>query len=173
MIKPLFPLLVLTVAACTPTEAPTESASPVVENSAPVLSVDLEGNDMPLVVELGDAATLGVDAPSTAWNEETGRVEVKAGDHFSLLISEEPGDLARLKADLERDVLRTHQIIQDSPEHVVYRSQFPDDALVFVHFYRIIKVDGREFVVQDDPAGRYNEADIERMARSVRTQRPV
>jgi hypothetical protein len=173
MIKPHFLLLALTVLSCNPTETPSEAASPAVEPSAPMVSVDLAGNDMPLVVELGDAATLGVDAPSTVWNENTGRAEVKAGDHFGILISEEPGDLARLKADLERDALRTHRIIVESPEHVVYRSQFPDDALVFVHFYRIIKTEGREFVVQDDPAGRYNEADIERMARAVRTQRPV
>ena len=137
------------------------------------LSVDLSGNDIPLVVELGDATTLSADAASTSWNEDAGRMEVKAGEHFGILISEEPGDLARLKADLERDALQTHQIILETPEHIVYRSQFPDAALVFVHFYRIVKADGREFVVQDDPDGRYNEADIERMARAVRTQRPV
>lgn len=165
------PLLLLF--SCGHGEQPTEAAPPVADSSVSVLSVDLSGNDVPLVVELGAAATLGVDAPEVKWNEETGRLEVRAGEHFALLISEEPGDIARLKGDLERDALRSNEITQESPEHLVYRSQFPDEALVFVHFYKVVKAEGREFVVQDDPAGKFNEADVARMANAVRTHRPV
>lgn len=137
------------------------------------LAVDLHGFDLPLTVEFGDPATLGVDSPSVRMNEDMGQLEVQAGDRFSILITEEPGDIARLKADLERDPLRTSAIIEEQPDRLVWRSSFPDEEIVFVHFYRVLEVDGRTFVAQDDDRGRYNEADIARMIGSVRIKQPV
>lgn len=146
----------------------TETAPP-----AASLAVDLSGHDFPLSVELGDAATLGVDSPTVKWNEEMGHLSVAAGERFSILITEEPGDIARLKADLDRDQLRTSTIVEEQPDGLLWRSTFPDEDIVFVHFYRVVKADGREFVVQDDDSGRFSEADAKRMMGAVRTKLPV
>lgn len=137
------------------------------------LSVDLNAQDMPLFVELGPADLLGIDAPTVRWNEEMGRMEVDGGEHFGIVITEETGDLPRLKADLERDMLQKHTVIEEAPDRLVYRSQFPDDGLVFVHFYQVVQSGGRWFTVQDNEKGRFNEADVARMAKAVRTQRTV
>ncbi|MBK8225855.1 MAG: hypothetical protein IPK70_01605 [Flavobacteriales bacterium] len=150
----------------------TEPASST-EQVAPSLAVDLAGHGFPLTVELGDAATLGVDSPSVRWNEDMGQLELRAGERFSILITEEPGDIARLKADLERDQLRTSAIIEEQPDRLIWRSTFPDEDIVFVHFYRIVQAGDRAFVVQDDDRGRFSEADVSRMAAAVRTQQPV
>lgn len=147
-----------------------ESGQPAPATS---LAVDLTGHDIPFTIELGDAATLGVDSPTVRWNEESGQLTVQAGERFGLLITEEPGDIARLKADLERDQLRTSTIIEEQPDRLVWRSAFPDEDIVFVHFYRIVQADGRTFIVQDDDRGRYSEADVKRMVESVRTKQPV
>ena len=141
--------------------------------AATSLAIDLSGHDIPFSIELGDAATLGVDSPMVRWNEESGQLTVQAGERFSILITEEPGDIARLKADLERDPLRTSTIIEEQPDRVVWRSVFPDEEIVFVHFYRIVEAGGRAFIVQDDDRGRYSEADVARMIGSVRTNQPV
>ncbi len=132
--------------------------------------LELEAFDMPLVVSLPEMLTPDVDSTygRAIWNEEFGHLRVKAGDHFGLTITEDEGDIARLKADLERDMLRKHTVLEESPEHVVYRSQFPNEDLVFIHFYQIIRVDGRSFIVEDMTDGRYNEADVARMAKAVR-----
>ncbi|MCB0765307.1 MAG: hypothetical protein KDB84_11410 [Flavobacteriales bacterium] len=132
--------------------------------------IDLAPYDVPAVVELGDKATLRVDSATVAWNEEFGHLEVSAGDHFAIRITEDRGDMARLKADMERDMLRKHTVTEESPDLLIYRSQFPDEDLVFVHFYRIIRTHDRTFIVEDDPEGRFNEADIQRMERSVTAQ---
>jgi len=137
------------------------------------LAVDLAGSGFPLTVELGDAATLGVDSAQVKWNEEAGQLEVRAGERFGILITEEPGDIPRLKADLQRDQLRTSTIIEEKNDRLIWRSAFPDEEIVFVHFYRVVEADGRMFVVQDDDHGRYSEADVSRMAGAVRTQQPV
>ena len=70
-------------------------------------------------------------------------------------------------------MLQKHTVIEESPEKLVYRSQFPDDQLVFIHFYQIVQMDGRTFTVQDNEKGRFNETDVARMAKAVRTQRAV
>jgi len=132
--------------------------------------LDLQAFDMPLVVSLPEMLTPDVDSTygRAIWNEEFGQLRVKAGDHFGLTITEDEGNIQRLKADLERDMLRKHSVLEESPQHVVYRSQFPDEDLVFIHFYQVITVDGRSFVVEDMAEGRYNEADVARMTKAVR-----
>lgn len=149
------------------------SSSTEAEPPPTSLAVDLRSHDFPFTVELGDPAILGVDSPSVRWNEEIGVLEVKAGDHFSIVLSEEPGDMASVKATLGRDLLATNEIITDAPDRLVWRAQFPDESIVFVHFYRIVEEDGRSFVVRDDGQGRFTEADIARMVDAVRTQQPV
>ncbi|MBL7953263.1 MAG: hypothetical protein JNM62_16270 [Flavobacteriales bacterium] len=139
---------------------------------APVV-LDLSTYDTPLLVELGDMSTLGVDSPTVKWNEEFGRLEVSAGEHFGLLITEEPADMARLKADLDRDMLQKHTVVEETPEKLVYRSQFPDDAGTFIHFYRTVQVGDRAFVITDAEQVRFNEADIARMAASIKTKAAV
>lgn len=163
--------MLLALTACG--ETPGEEKDPASGTTATNLAVDLSGHDIPLSVELGDPATLGVDSPTVSWNEDMGQLELRAGNRFSILITEEPGDIARLKADLERDQLRTSTIIEEQPDRLVWRSTFPDEDIVFVHFYRVVQVDGRSFIVQDDDRGRFNEADITRMIGAVRTKQPA
>ncbi len=166
-------VLALGLVACGGNDSKPESE--VVDSTAtavttPPAILDLGSYDTPLLVELGDMATLGVDSPTVKWNEEFGRLEVSAGEHFGLLITEEPGDLARLKADLDRDMLRKHTVLEETPEKLVYRSEFPDDAGTYVHFYRSVQVGDRTFVVTDADQVRFNEADVKRMAASIKAK---
>lgn len=169
--KALIPVvLLLGLSACGGNDGVPEGE--VVDSTATAAStvLDLAQYDTPLLVELGDLATLGVDTPSVKWNEEFGHLEVNAGEHFGLLITEEPGDLARLKADLDRDMLRKHTVIEEAPEKLVYRSEFPDDAGSYIHFYRTVHVGDRTFVVTDAEQRRFNEADVKRMLGSIKAK---
>lgn len=129
-------------------------------------TVDLTPYDMPLAVEL-DRNSLVNDTAAVRWNEEMGKLEVTAGEHFHITISEEPADIPRLKADLERDMLRKHTVIDENPSLVIYRSTFPDEDIVFVHFYKVIEQEGRTFVIESHDQGRFNESDVRRMASAV------
>jgi len=132
------------------------------------LVVDLAPHDVPFTLDLGDPGTLGTDSAEVRFNEEFGWVEVRAGERCAMIIVEEPADLARLKADLDRDMLQKHTVITETPELIVYRSQFPDSDLVYVHFLRVVNVAGRTFIVQDAQGPRFTEADVERMSAAVR-----
>lgn len=99
-----------------------------------------------------------------SWKEETGQLIIKAGDHFGLAIIEDVGDVARLKADLDRDLLRKNTILREVPGRIVYKSEFPGDAgLVQIHFYQVLSAGVRTFVVQDLDADTYTEQDVDRM----------
>lgn len=130
---------------------------------------DLLAFDLPLNVAAPDEQAAEGVALAVRWNEERGWAEVDRGPHFQLRISEALGDdINRLKADLERDPLRKHTILSEAPDQLVYRQQFPDDpTLVFVHFLRIVPVGDRSFAVESAPDGRFNEADVVRMAAAV------
>ena len=147
-----------------------EALARAAEAAAKGVVVDLSRHDMPLEVHVGDLATLGADTVSVSWNEEFGWLVVQAGERFVLTIREEPADLERLKADLARSTLQTHEVLRDSADVLIYRSRFPDEGLVFHHFHQVLVVGGRSFVVQDGPAGRFTEADVFRMAAAVRPE---
>jgi hypothetical protein len=137
--------------------------------------LDLQAYDLPLAVSLPQV--LEADADSTygkaRWVEEFGHYRVSAGKRFDLIITEDKGDLARLKAGFERDLLRSFSVVSETPDLIVYRLQYPDEDIVFVHFYQVMRVGEREFVVESAPDGRFNEADIGFMAAAVRPSLPA
>jgi hypothetical protein len=138
-------------------------------------AIDLSRFELPLLLTPPDKQYLDGQEPQIVWKEEIGKLEITAGDHFGLQITEEPADIGRLKADLDRDLLRKSTIIKETPELVIYKSEFPDDStLVFIHFYQIVKAGDRTFVVEDTDAGkRFNEQDVERMVAAVGPKQPV
>lgn len=138
-------------------------------------TVDLAQFDVPLLLTPPDKQLTGGAAPTVLWKDEIGKLEVKAGEHFGLTIVEEPGDIARLKADLDRDLLKKNTVLKETPDLLVYKSEFPDDpSLVFVHFYQVMRSGDRSFVVEDVQAGmRFTEQDVERMAAAVGPKLPA
>ncbi len=143
---------------------------PVADDSAGVamsMPFDLAHLGLPLQVLVPGPDELEGDSLVVRWNEATGTLELRAGVHFGLDITEGVGDLARLKAALARDPLQKHEVLEEGPDHLLYRSTFPDPALVFVHFMAVVRADGRAFEVRDDPSGRFTEADVRRMAGAV------
>jgi hypothetical protein len=134
--------------------------------------VDLAAHDLPLVLHAPDPQLAG--EPQIIWKDQTGLLEIRAGEHFGLTIVEEPGDLARTKADLDRDLLRKNTILKETPDLLVYKSEFPDDpTLVYIHFHQLVTAGGRSFVVDDIPELQFNEQDVERMVTAITPKQPA
>lgn len=136
--------------------------------------VDLAAHDLPLVLTAPEAQLTGGLAPEVVWKDQTGLLEIRAGEHFGLTIVEEPGDIARKKADLDRDLLRKNTIMKETPDLLVYRSEFPDDpSLVYIHFHQVVNAGDRTFVVEDIAELRFNEQDVERMVAAIAPKQPA
>ena len=133
--------------------------------------VDLSAHHLPLVLQMPP----GSPAPTLLWKDEIGKLEVRAGERFALAIAEIPPDLERLKADLARDLLKRNTIVEETPELLIYRSEFPDDTtLVFHHFERSITGNGRFFRVEDAKDGTaFTLEEVRRMAAAVRLKEPA
>ena len=134
-------------------------------------TVDLAEFHLPLVLVLPE----GLPPATKTWKDELGELSISAGDHFNVDISEGPADRDRLKGDLERDLLRKNTIVEETPELLIYRSEFPDDStLVFFHFSRSITSDGRTFTTADGEVGTaYSLEDVKRMAGSIGPKQPA
>jgi len=134
-------------------------------------TVDLGQYQMPLLLEVPQ----GCPAPSIVWKDASGKLEIRAGERFGLTIMEDAGDMQRLKGDLDRDLLKKNTILQETPDELVYQSQFPDDStLVFIHFQRVVSAAGRSFVIQDmDNGTAFSKDDVDRMAGSISAKQPA
>ncbi|HNI05099.1 MAG TPA: hypothetical protein PL010_10715 [Flavobacteriales bacterium] len=153
---------------------PTEEQETRVADTTTVAHIDLTSYGLPLLLTPPDKQLTAGAEPSIIWKDETGTLTVEAGERFGLEIREEPGDMPRLKATLERDLLRKNTIIRETPELLVWRSEFPDDPdLVSIHFYRILAADGRTFTVQDSDGPAYSEQDVDRMSAAISTRSPA
>ncbi|MBX2978510.1 MAG: hypothetical protein KF905_04370 [Flavobacteriales bacterium] len=166
----LFVALLLAACGDGKQEAAEQLAADQAAQASSEYLLDLEPFDMPLVVSLPQVLEAGPDSvfAGAQWVEEFGHLRVGAGERFGLTIMEDAGDMARLKAGFERDMLRTFEVIEESPDILVYRMSYPDDALVFIHFYQVIRVGDRSFVVESASDGRFNEADVAIMVKAVR-----
>lgn len=133
--------------------------------------VDLEVHHLPLLLEMPD----GLQAPGMVWKDEVGKLEIRSGDHFAMDITEAPPDMARLKADLDRDLIRRSTILKETPDLLLYRSEFPDDtSLVYFHFYRSINASGRSFIIEDAQVEKpFTLPDVERMAAAIQPKKPA
>ncbi|MCO5275504.1 MAG: hypothetical protein M9900_11375 [Flavobacteriales bacterium] len=134
-------------------------------------TIDLAEHHLPLTVEV----PVGLPTATVLWKDEVGKLTVTAGDQFALEIFEGPSGLGGLKADLDRDLLKKNTVVEESPDLIIYRSEFPDDtALVFHHFSQTITVGDRTFQVSDLETGTsYSLEAIRRMAASVRVRQPA
>ncbi len=163
--KHLLPALVLLLIACGQADTHSTDPTSVADTSASSVPViDLSAYDVPLHFTPPERQLTGGDSATISWKEETGQLIIKAGDHFGLAIIEDAGDVARLKADLDRDLLRKNTILREAPGMIIYKSEFPGDAgLVQIHFYQVISAGERTFVAQDLDAHTYTEQDVDRM----------
>jgi hypothetical protein len=137
--------------------------------AAPVAAIDLAEFDLPLQFTPPDKGSTEGAEPTVVWKDEIGKLEVRAGERFGLTIVEEPGDIGRLKADLDRDLLKKNTVVKGTPDLLVYKSELPDDPdLVFLHFYQVLQSGGRTFVVEDVQDGtRFTEQDVDRMIAAI------
>lgn len=173
--KALFPSVVVALSllftACGNGQADAEKQAAATDSARAAVMVDLSEHHLPLMLEM----PTGTPEPTLLWKDEIGKLSVRAGDHFAIEISEAPGDLERLKADLDRDLLKRNTILEETPELLIYRSEFPDDtALVFHHFERWVTADGRSFRIEDAKDGTvFTLEDVKRMAAAVHAKKPV
>ena len=174
--KHLIPALVLMLITACGDAPPATEAIPETDSPSPSVAptIDLSSHDLPLMLTPPDKQLTGGQEPTIVWKDETGTLEVRAGDHFGLMIREEPGDIARLKATLERDPLKNNAVLRETPDLLIYRSEFPDDpSLVFMHYCQVVHTGDRTFVVQDVDDGTFNQQDIERMMAAISPKPPA
>lgn len=143
-------------------------------STAAAPAIDLSTHGLPLLLTPPHKQLLGGMDPTIVWKDETGTLEIRAGEHFGLVIREEPADIPRLKAALDRDLLKKNSVLRETPDLLVYRSEFPDDPdLVYLHFYQVVQAGDRSFVIEDVDDKAFNQQDVDRMLAAISTKAPA
>lgn len=176
MKHPITILALVVLAGCGGSAEPASDGTPVPDSAstATLAPIDLSSHGLPLLLTPLDEQLADGQEPAIIWKDETGTLEITIGDHFGLVITEEPADIPRLKAALDRDLLRKNTPLRETPELLTYRSEFPDDpSLVFMHFYQVVKAGDRSFVIQDLEGKPYNQQDIDRMMAAISPKPPA
>lgn len=174
--KHLIPALALCLLAACGDKTSTKDDATNADSTAAVTipPIDLASHGLPLLLTLPDKQLTGGQDAAIVWKDETGTLEIRAGEHFGLMIREEPGDIPRLKGSLERDLLKKNTLLGETPELLTYKSEFPDDpSLVFMHFCQVVRAGDRTFVVQDVDGQTFNQQDIERMMAAISPKPPA
>lgn len=170
MQKLLFSAAVVLLAACGDGKADAVKKMAEADSSAQATTMDLAGHGFPLVVDVPDPKDTDGATAVVVFNENSGKLEVRAGQRFAFTVVEDAADLERVKGDLERDLLKRNTVVRETPDELIYKSEFPDDpALTYLHFLKVVPAGGRTFIVEDLQDGvKLTEQDVERMVRAVR-----
>lgn len=127
-------------------------------------TIDLEDQYLPFALYIPDS-TRGV-----AMVEETsyGEVSVHVGSTFHIIIAA-GGDLAMKKADLEGDIMYTHEIVEEGDDYILYKSSIKDSYVKpEFHFYAVKAVGDETFEFHDfSDEGGYAETVANFMLQSV------
>ncbi len=125
-----------------------------------LVPLDLKPYDLPFTLLIPDSTT-GV--PKVV-NQSWGSTEIQVGKKYQLEIAL-GGDLNLLKSDLKNDDMYTHEVLEETPTSIVYRSVIAGSGLKPEHhFYSVVTINGEQYEVKDmKSGGPYGERSARRM----------
>ena len=165
----VLPLMLLT--ACGETTTTDETDTP--ENTP---AVDLTGLEIFDMSEQGLFLTMMVPnkdeargEPVLTYQDGLDNFVLQVGEKFQMVITEDIPDFDLLRGDLEADLTFTNTIVKDEENCLVYVSEAADLEKTFHHFYMTCNIDGIDYVIQDHQMGEFNQMNIDKMIKSVKT----
>jgi hypothetical protein len=114
-----------------------------------------------------------LDGTVSAAENSNGAVELKVGEKFQLEVSQEAGDIALVKSDIDgHEFLKLQKYIIDEPTLLFWEAKAPDMTTSEFHFYAIITVNGLPYVVSDVKNGEpHTQEFVQLMVNAAKTLR--
>ncbi len=130
--------------------------------------LDISRTGMNLYVLTPDS-TIGIlDTVMQSW----GAYEIKVGKDFQISVEEGDGDIEMIKSDnANNDVNKWKQYLVQEPTTLVWESAVAD--MPEFHFYHIMKVGSRSYIVQDIKGEPFNQKAIEKMLEAAKQLKEI
>jgi hypothetical protein len=160
------PVMALAFISCGGGEAGTseEGNAEATETEMTGKTIDLSEYGMDFTIVVPDKANLQTEVIATDW----GGVEIIQGENFMLSIAYGEGDLDLLKFDLGEDLVYKSEILEDSPDHLLYKRSIEGaDVVPEHHFLYVLKIDGDAVEVQNSKDASFSEEAARAMLKSA------
>lgn len=144
-------VMLLGLGACTSSDSgngTNENSTEVLEESPAVQRLDISEEVFNLSIALPQDYALD-NPPRIDFNPAFGHLEVKCGDVFGLIITEESGDINEVIEQLERDLVFKYEIEEQTSNSLLYKQFFSGNNQEFWHFYVILPGSETNYVVRD------------------------
>lgn len=113
-----------------------------------------------------------LDTLAAMWHASTGKAEVDGGEHFNMTLQEMESTISEKKADLELGIFQVEYLEEDS-NHIIYQTTLPDGTRHYYHFFAILPVGDRKYVVENNQLMDFSLEDIRKMAQTALHIRPA
>lgn len=154
----------LALSGCGGKKAEEESLTP----PAGMRYVDISRTGMNLNVLTPDDKVGVLDTVMQSW----GGYEIKVGKDFQISVEEGNGDIEMVKSDnAGNDVNKLKRYLVEEPTTLVWESGVGD--LSEFHFYHVMKVGDRSYVIQDIKGEPFTQPAIEKMLEAAKQIKEV
>lgn len=144
-------ILLLGLGACTSSDSGngvSEDSNEVVEQGPTVQRLDISEEVFQLSIAIPQDYALD-NPPRINFNPAFGHMEVKCGDVFALIITEESGNIDETIEQLERDLVFKYEIEDQTNRGLLYKQFIPGSDREFWHFYVMVPGSETGYVVRD------------------------
>lgn len=144
-------ILLLGLGACTSPDSGSgtnENSTEVLEESPDVQRLDIFEEVFNLSIALPQDYALD-NPPRINFNPAFGHMEVKCGEVFALIITEESGNIDETIEQLERDLVFKYEIEDQTNRGLLYKQFIPGSDREFWHFYVMVPGSVTGYVVRD------------------------
>ena len=127
---------------------------------------DLSPYGLNCVITLPDGESSQLEINTNDW----GGVEIVKGETFMIEMANGDGDLALLKSDLEGDLVYQAEVIEETPEYLLYKREIPGSGMdPEYHFLYVFNNGGDIIEIQNMKSANFNEEAIRKMLESAKS----
>lgn len=99
--------------------------------------------------------------PEIRFNAVLGQLEIRAGKHFMLDVSQDPFSIQTLKAELNQEQLFDYVFHEEGDDALTYEGVLPSGESYCYHHCARLNLSGQTYKVSTAPEGVYSEQHIE------------
>ncbi|MEY3398318.1 MAG: hypothetical protein RL220_912 [Bacteroidota bacterium] len=134
--------------------------------------VRYDGSGFHLQMNIPQHPTDSIPA-QTILNENTGELDINAGDNFGLRVIQESRSVEQFRQDMQAMSLFSMRIVEETPELLIYQTLLPDGTAHFFHIYATRIINGVPYTIRSAPESDFTEADVVRMKEALNSLRPL
>jgi hypothetical protein len=105
--------------------------------------------------------------PEIKVNEATGELNIRLGEHFWIVASQEKVDLSAMKAALSDDMLFKPEIIEENASSILYKRVLPDGTEYDYSFKSCSEISGKPYLFKTSEEGEFSKESVTKMKDAI------